>query len=96
MDQAVHFQILNRTSTSHLALEVDAVAGFLPEGRLTLIPSQETLIPTFGVFKFPILAFTLVSKFTLSGNPFLLFLFCHNPFYHLHHLYLCLFCYNPS
>lgn len=71
--QKVHLQTLTLKSTLHFALEIEAFDGDFPFGTVTLIPSQMTLIPTFGVFKPPILAFTLVSSFIFNSNPFLFF-----------------------
>lgn len=70
----VHFQIFILRSTLHFAPEVEAVAGDLPVGTVTEIPSQETLIPILGLLSAPIFNFTFVSSCICNGKPFLLFI----------------------
>lgn len=72
-NQKVHFQILIRRSTLHLALETDATVGDLPFGVTPLMSSHVTLIPTFLLFKLSIFTFTFVSIWISSGIPLFLF-----------------------
>lgn len=79
LTQTVHFQILIRRSTLHLASAVETTVGDFPAGTVAFRPLQVTLIPTFFVFIPPIFTFTFVSSWIFSGKLFLFFKFNELP-----------------